>query len=132
MKTYSWLSGLLVSFLLLLASCSSLPLNMKDRFPAAQQPKSEQVILAAVQTAPGKKPHLLAQFLKKYKSKISALLGLLWLWLLARFYTNEKRCRIPGWQLEDLALLKIIKDNAAHLWHHHDAKSIIRLEDCRQ
>ncbi len=34
------------------------------------------------------------------------------LWLVARFYATEKRRRIPGWQLEDLALLKIIKDNA--------------------
>jgi len=129
-KTYRWLSGLLVSFLLLLASYSSLPLNMKDRFPAAQKPQNQQVILAAVQTAPGKEPNLLARLLKKYKSKIGALLGLLWLWLLARFHGNEKRRRIPGWQLEDLALLKIIKDNAARLWHHqHPRKKIISLED---
>jgi len=38
--------------------------------------------------------------------------ALLWLWLVARFYATEKRRRIPGWQLEDVALLKIIKDNA--------------------
>ncbi len=40
--------------------------------------------------------------------------ALLWLWLVARFYATEKRRRIPGWQLEDLALLKIIKDNATY------------------
>ena len=37
------------------------------------------------------------------------------LWLLARFYGNEKRRRVRGWQLEDPALLKIIKDNPTRL-----------------
>ena len=58
--------------------------------------------------------------------------ALLWLWLLATFYTIEKRRRVRGWQLEDLALLKIIKDNAARLWNHHPGKKIIRPEDWKE
>ena len=60
-------------------------------------------------------------------------LALLWLWMLARFYANEKRHRVPGWQLEDLALLKIIRDSATRIWnHHYRGKKIIRLEDWRE
>ncbi|NVM25701.1 MAG: hypothetical protein HWN70_07260 [Desulfobacterales bacterium] len=59
--------------------------------------------------------------------------ALLWLWLLARFYTIEKRRRVLEWQLEDIDLPKIIKDNAARLWnHHHPGKELIRLEDWRE
>lgn len=62
-----------------------------------------------------------------------SILRLLWLWLLARFYANEKGRWVFGWQLEDLALLKIIKDNATPLWNHHDpGKKIIRLEDWKK
>jgi len=114
------------------ASCSSLTLNVKDRSPATEQRKNIQAILTTVQTAPGKTPRLPARLLKKYKGKISAILSLLWLWLLARFYGKEKRCRVRGWQLEDLALLKIVKDNATRLWNHHTGKKIIRLEDWKE
>ena len=130
MKRYRYLSGLLVGFVFLLACCSSLTLDIKDRFPATEQNKNTRAILTIAQTAPGKTPRLPARLLKNYKGKISAILGLLWLWLLARFYGNEKRRRVRGWQLEDLALLKIIKDNAVRLWnHHHPSKNIISLED---
>ena len=96
MKRYHYQSGLLVSFLFLLASCSSLTLNAKDRSPATEQ----------------------------------STVGLLW--LLATFHTIEKSRRVPGWQLEDPALLKIIKDNPARRWNHYQShKNIIKLEDWR-
>jgi len=95
-KRYHYQSGLLVSFLFLLASCSSLTLNAKDRSPATEQ----------------------------------STVGLLW--LLATFHTIEKSRRVPGWQLEDPALLKIIKDNPTRLWHHHPGKKLISLEDWRE
>ena len=133
MKRYCYLSGLLVGFVFLLACCSSLMLNIKDRFPATEQSKNTQASLTTVQTAPGKTPRLPARLLKKNKGKISAILSLLWLALLARFYGKEKRRRLRGWQLEYLALLKIIEDNAARLWnHHHPHKNIIKLEDWGQ
>ena len=98
MKRYCYLSGLLLSLLLMSASCSSLTLNVKDRSPATEQ----------------------------------STVALLWLWLLARIYGNEKKCRVRGWQLEDLALLKIVKDNATRLWNHHTGKKLIRLEDWKE
>ena len=119
MKRYPYLNALLVSFLFLLASCSSLTLGIKDHSPAAEQSEHTQAMLTTIQTTPEKKPNLLARLLKKYRNKISAIFGLLWLWLLARLYGNEKRRRVPGWHLEDLALLKIIKDNATRIWNHH-------------
>ena len=62
--------------------------------------------------------------------KIIALIGFLWLWLLTRFYTNEKKRQIPRWQLEDLALLKVIKTNAVMLWENHSPdRKIIRLKE---
>ena len=100
MKRYRYLSGLLLSLLFICASCSSLTLNIKDQSPATEQSKNIQAILTTVQTTPGKKPNLPARLLKKYKSKISAILGLLWLWLLARFYAGEKRRRVRIWQSE--------------------------------
>jgi len=42
--------------------------------------------------------------------------------------TSENRRQLPGWQFDDLALLKAIKDNATRLWHHHPAKNTIKLE----
>jgi hypothetical protein len=97
MRRYRYLSGLLLNLLFISASCSSLTLNVKDRSPATEQSKNTQAILTTVQTAPGKTLKLPARLLKKYKGKISAVLGLLWLWLLARFHASEKRRRIPGW-----------------------------------
>ena len=136
MKKCFYYGGLLVIHPLISASCSSLTIsvkNIKDHSPPLEQTKHAQAVILAVQTAPDKKSSPLIRLLKKYRSKISALLSLLWLLLLARFYANEKNRRIPGCQLEDLALLKIIKDNAMRLWNnHHSDRKIIRLEDWRE
>jgi hypothetical protein len=44
--------------------------------------------------------------------------------------TFEKSRRIPRWQFDNLALLKLIKDSTTRLWgHHHPRKNIVRLED---
>jgi len=125
MKKYRFYGGLFVTPLLITTSCSYFTNNVKntnDYSPPLEQAKHAQAQLLAIQTAFG----------KKYKRKISGLLGLLWLWTLARFYSAEKRRRIPAWQLEDLALLKIIKTNALRLWNNHRPdRKIIRLEDWR-
>ena len=75
-------------------SSNSFTLKAKDTRPINEPPRAAtQAILPSMQT-------------------------ILWLCLLASFhYINEKRHRIAGWQLEDFALLKIIKDNATGLWH---------------
>jgi len=47
--------------------------------------------------------------------------------------TSEKRRRIPGWQFDDLALLKAIKDNATRLWSNHcPDRKIITLDDWKR
>jgi hypothetical protein len=53
--------------------------------------------------------------------------------LAARFYTNEKRCQATRWQVDDLALLKSIKDNALRLWdNHRPDRKVIRLEELKE
>jgi len=128
MKRYY--SGLRVIHPLIPASYSSLTLIAKNYSPSLEQAKHTQAVIPAIQTAPDKKSDQLIHFLKKYKRKITSLLGLLWLWLLARFYTKEKSRRFPGWQLEDLAILKIIKTNAIRLWdNHRPDKKTVRQEN---
>jgi len=131
MKKYHFYGGLFVTLLLITTSCSYLTNNVKNT-PPLEQAKHAQAQLLAIPNTPDKKSSPLLRFLKEYKRKISGLLGLLWLWTLARLYAAEKRRRIPAWQLEDLALLKIIKTNALRLWNNHRPdRKIIRLEEWR-
>ncbi len=59
-----------------------------------------------------------------------SLAGLFWLWLLARVYEVERGRTHQRLSIDDLALLKIIKDNATRIWNtHYPGKKIIRLED---
>jgi len=98
MKKHRFEGGLFVTLSLITTSCSYLTSNIKNT-PPLEQAKHAQAQLLAIQTTFG----------KKSKRKISGLLGLLWLWTLAGFFAVEKRRRISAWQMEDLALLKIIK-----------------------
>jgi hypothetical protein len=127
MKKYRFYGGLFFPFLLITTSCSYLINNVNNTnnsSPPLAQAKHVQAQLLAIQTTPCKKSSPLLR---------SGLLGLLWLWTLARLYEAEKRRRIPRWQLEDLALLKIIKTNALWLWNNHRPdRKIIRLEEWRQ
>ena len=126
MKKHRFYGGLFVALPLITTSCGYLTNNIKntnDNSPPLEQVKYAQVQLLAILTAPDKKSSKLLR---------SVLLGLFWLWTLARFYSAEKRRRIPGWLLEDLALLKIIKTNALRLWNNHRLdRKIIRLEEWR-
>jgi hypothetical protein len=107
MKKYRFYGGLLIS-----TNCNSLTnsvKNSKDYSPPTEHAKHTQAVISAVQTTPENKPNLIA-----------------------RFYATEKNRRIPGWQLEGLALLKLIKPSALRLWNNHrpDRKNI-RLEHWR-
>jgi len=131
MKKHRFYGGPFVPLLLITTSCSHFTNNVKNTSPL-EQAKHVQAQLLAIQTTRDKKSSRLLRFLKNYTRKISGLLGLLWLWTLARFYSAEKRRRISRWHLEDLAFLKIIKTNALQLWNtHHLARKIIRLEEWR-
>ena len=135
MKKYRFYGGLFIPLLIIPTSCSYFTNNVKNTnncYTPLEQTKHAQAQLLAIHTTPDKKSSRILRFLKKYKRKISGLLGLLWLWTLAILYEAEKRRRIPRWQLEDLALLKIIKTNALRLWNtHRPDRKIIRLEEWR-
>ena len=135
MKKHRIYGGLFVTLLLITTSCSYLTNNVKHTTnPSSpiEQARHAQAQLLAIPTTPDKKSSPLLRFLKQYKRKISGLLGLLWLWTLARLYEAEKRRRIPRWHLEDLALLKVIKTNALWLWNNRRPdRKIIRLEGLR-
>jgi hypothetical protein len=133
MKKHFPYGALLAAALCPSLSCSSISLKATDTRPITKQPRvTTQAVLTALPTTPRKRHNPFIRLLKQYKGKLSALMGLLWLWFLARFYTNEKRRRIPGWSFDDLARLKLIKDSATRLWHHHHPyRKIIRLEDWR-
>ena len=104
MKKYHFYSDLLIS-----TSCSSLTLIAKNYSPPLEQAKHTQAVIPAIQSTPENKPNLIA-----------------------RFYATEKNRQLPGWQLKDLTLLKIIKTNAIQLWNNHcPDRRIIRLEDWR-
>jgi len=116
MKKYRFYGGLFVTHLLITTSCSYLTntiTNTNNYTTPLEQAKHAQAELLAIQSISN----------EKYKRNISGLLSLLRFWTLARFYAAEKRRRIPAWQMEDLALLKIIKTNALRLCNNH------RLED---
>jgi len=106
MKKYRFYGGLFVPLLLIKTSCSYLTNNIKNAKDHSHPLAQPQML--ATHTTADKKSSQLLRFLKKFKRKIRGLLGLLWLWTLARFYSAEKRRRVPIWHLEDLALLKII------------------------
>ena len=134
MKIHIRYVGPLCIILLLTASCSSLSLKATNQScPPVAQAQITQAVLSASQTTPEKKPNASKRFLKRCKIRLCALLGLIWLCFLARFYSAEKGLRIPGWQLDYLARLKLIKDSALQLWNtHRPDRKIIRLEDWKR
>jgi len=134
MKKHLTYGSLLATFLSISLSCSSLTLKEKDTWPITEPTKAiTQAILAAIETIPGKTSYPFIRFMKKYKACLAGLLGLLWLWLLARLhYINEKGRQTSPWQLDDLAFLKAIKDNAVRLWANQwPDQKILRLDDLK-
>ena len=78
MKKHRFYGGLFVTLLLITTSCSYLTNNITNT-PPLEQAKHTQAQLLAIQTTSGKKSSQLLRYLKKYKRKISGLLGLPWL-----------------------------------------------------
>jgi hypothetical protein len=113
MKKYCYFFGLLVLHPLISARYSSFTYSVKNsnRYsPPLNQAKHIQAVKPSVQTTPENKPNLPALF-----------------------YATEKNRPIPGWQLEDLALLKIIKTNVLRLRNkHRQRKNVIQLENWRE
>jgi hypothetical protein len=133
MKKHLSYGVLLVTILAISLSCSSINLKATETRSITGQPQAAaQPILTALLTTPENKPKRFIRFFQKYKGKLSAILSLIWLWFLARLYTEEKRRQITGWSFDDLARLKLIKDTATRLWDmRRPDRKIIRLEDWR-
>ncbi|MBW2005911.1 MAG: hypothetical protein JRI72_15180 [Deltaproteobacteria bacterium] len=90
MKKHHFYGGLFVVLLLITKSCSYLTNNIKNTnnySPPLEQAKHVQAQLLAIQTTPDKKSSPLLRPPKKYKRKISGLLGLL------RFWNNHRLAR---------------------------------------
>jgi len=83
MKKYRFYGGLFVTLLLITTRCSYLTNNITNT-PPLEQAKHAQAQLLAIQTTPDKKSSQLLRFLKKYKRKISGILGLLRHWNIHR------------------------------------------------
>jgi len=59
-----------------------------------------------------------------------ALLGLSTIWLLFRMYYAERVRHYRKFSKEEIALVKIIKDNAGRIWENHrPGRKVIRRED---
>lgn len=101
---------------------------------AAPGPKGDK--RSRVMTAPRKKPRI-AGAQGRSVSGLAGVVGLLVIWLLYRVYaTARKKARLAnanGLRLEDMAMLKIIRDNAAFLWElYRPNRKIIRLDEWRK
>jgi hypothetical protein len=114
-------------------SCSSLTVT-KDPQPINDQPRvAARAMFTTLPTTTLKRSNPGIELLKKDQGKLKAFLGLVWLWLLTRSYTNEKRRREHGWSFDDLALLKSIKANANRFLNiRRPEKKITRLEDWKK
>jgi len=72
-------------------------------------------------------------FFKLIMMNSMAMLGLLALcsmWLLARAYNGEKQRQAKKYDIQDLGLLKIARNNLNRLWENHrPGRKIVRLEE---
>ena len=132
MKKYLSYGVLLAIILSISLSCSSFTAR-EDTQPITQPKAIAQAVLPAIQTIPEKRPNSFIRFLKKYKGKLSAILALLWLWFLTRFYEIEKRLHTIKWSIDDLAPPQSHKrQRRPPLERPHPQKKIILLEDLKR
>lgn len=140
MKRYFCYGLLLIAIPGLFVSCSSLFKNPKIQSPIRVEARKGQAIAAIIQSERDlaepiskSQPSPFIHFIKENQCALLALVALLAIWLLARAYEVQRGRLHDELSVEDLALLKIIKDNATRIWkHHHSGKKIIRLEDWRE
>ena len=122
------------------ASCSSIFNKLRTQPLATPQPKEQQVLVIIIyperllpELISGFQPNAFMQFIEENQRALLGLVALLSLWLLVRAYELQRGRKHSRLSMEDLALLKIIKDNAARIWNHHrPGKKIIRLEDRKE
>jgi len=131
---------LLAISLILSASCSSILDRLRNQLLATPQPKERQILVIIIypdrllpELTSGFRPNPFIQFNEENQRALLAIMALLCLWLLERAHQIHRGRKYHKLSIEDLALLKIIKDNASRIWNHHrPGKKIIRLEGWKQ
>jgi len=131
---------LLAISLILSASCSSILNRLRNQPLATPQPKEPQVLVIIIyperllpELISGFEPNPFIQFIEENQRAMLGLVALLSLWLLVRAYELQHGRKHSRLSMEELTLLKIIKDNASRIWNHHrPGKKIIRLEDRKE
>lgn len=140
MKRYFYYGVLLAIILLISASCSSIFSSLKNRPSANNQGKYGQAIAATMpsgisfpELASNAQPNPFIRFVDQNHHILLALAALFWLWFLIRIYEIDRGRNRHRLNMDDLALLKIIKDNATRIWNAHGpGKKIISLEDWKE
>jgi hypothetical protein len=113
---------LLAISLILSASCSSILNKLRNQPLATPQPKKRQVLVIIIHPEKllpeltfGFQPNPFIQFIEENQRALLAITALLCLWLLERAHQIHRGHKHHKLSIEDLALLKIIKDNATHM-----------------
>ena len=114
--------------LFLSSSCTTLPLKADNGSPAQNYSTIKMPSAESTTTA-----QIVAEFLRNQRPQILALLALLFLMIFTKLWEEEKRRLRKRFTHQDLALLKIIKDNAARIWRNQNLEgTIVRIEDWRE
>lgn len=136
MKTY-FIEYLLPALLLVsLTGCTGIDTYLdhqnNSNMNAGSAPHENIVFLG--QTIPESKLKMLSKrvfkFIKINSMPMIGLLALCSMWLLARAYNAEKQCRSKKYDIQDLGLLKIAKNNLNRLWENRrPGRKVVWLRD---
>ena len=78
-------------------------------------------------------PHIFFEAVKANRAEVLGLAALLGLWIQARAYEREKQQGRERITMQDLALLKIARNNLNRIWENHrPGKKVVRMEEFRR
>lgn len=126
MRTRAFLGVLLLSVFFMSSSCITFLSKIPKTTPIDR--KETKVIIPAHPIFENDAISV-SRFIEKNKTEIISFLALFSLWLLVRFYNIVKKRQDREFSMEDIALPKIIKDNAAWIWERHrPGRNVISIE----
>lgn len=77
-------------------------------------------------------PHYFFEAIKANRAEMLGLAALLGMWIQARAYEREKQRGRERITMQDLALLKIARNNLNRIWENHrPGKKVVRIEEFR-
>ena len=119
------------ALLLLLAACSGIPFSKRS----PDQARTPMIGAASIIPASHHESNLnraLNEFLGKNSKPLLALLSLLAMWLLVRFYESQRSPSATRFNREQIALFKIALDNLTWIWEQiRPGRKVIRMEEWR-